>query len=280
MNEDFEALKKARKRIFLTAYNCGSAHLASAFSIVEILHVLYERHVLNYDSKNPGWEQRDRLILSKGHGSLALYDALCTAGYFTEKELFNFCRPGSLLGGEPNTLETPGVEASTGSLGHGLSIGVGMALAAKADGLNNKIYVILGDGECEEGSVWEAVMSAAAFKLDNIVAILDQNRLQKMDFVNEIMGIDTWKERFEVFGWQVKQSDGHNIKDLYHQLTSPWEAKKPHLLLADTTKGKGISLMENAPGWHFRMPNKRELKVFMSELGITEEELEQCKKHI
>lgn len=280
MNENLEALKRARKRIFLTAYRGGKAHLASAFSIVEILYVLYEGHVLKFDPKNPDWGQRDRLILSKGHGSLALYDALCTAGYFTEEALNNFCRPGPPLGGEPNALETPGVEASTGSLGHGLSIGVGMALAAKKDGINNKIYVILGDGECEEGSVWEAVMSAAAFKLDNLVAILDQNRLQKMSSVKEIMGIDTWKGRFEAFGWQVKQSDGHSIPNLYRQLTGPWEPEKPHLLLAETIKGKGISLMENEPRWHFKLPNKRELKVFINELGITEEELERCKKHI
>ncbi|MCL2202486.1 MAG: transketolase [Defluviitaleaceae bacterium] len=280
MDNEATALKKIRKNIFLTACAGGVGHLASAFSIVEIIYALYIKGVLCHDSKNPTWEGRDRFILSKGHGCLALYNVLSLGGYFEEDELWTFCRPGSRMGGEPNVLELPGVEASTGSLGHGLSIGVGMALAARADNMDNKIYVLVGDGECQEGSIWEAVMAGMAFGLDNLYVILDENKLQKMGFVSDIMRINCWEERFKAFGWQVKKANGHNVADIYKQLTGEWTAGVPRVLIAQTTKGKGVSIMENAPGWHWKMPNKRELKIVMQELGITEEELEKCKRHI
>lgn len=280
MNDTDIILKKLRKNIFLTAYSGGIGHLASAFSVLEILYALYIEKAMAHSPQNPNWENRDRLILSKGHGSLALYNILSLSGYFPKDELHTFCRPGSRLGGEPNTLEVPGVEASTGSLGHGLSIGIGMALALKADKKNNRVYVILGDGECEEGSVWEAIMSGAAFKLDNITAIVDNNRVQKMGFVKDIAGIDSWANRFEAFGWQVKFADGHNVEDICLKLNETWDEGKPRVLIANTIKGKGVSIMENVPGWHWRMPNKRELKVVMRELDISEEELKQCRKPI
>lgn len=280
MNLELEQkLKYLRKRIFLTAYSGGIGHLASAFSIVEILYALYNNGILRYDPANPDWNGRDRLILSKGHGSLALYNVLCMAGYFLESELYTFCQPGSSLGGEPNILEMSGIEASTGSLGHGLSIGLGMALALKVDRKDNQVYVIIGDGECEEGSIWEAVMSGAAFRLDNLTVILDNNRLQKMGFVKDIAGIKSWADRFAAFGWQVKSTDGHNVLDVCEKLTGRWETGKPRVLIAETVKGKGVSIMENIPGWHWKMPNKREIKYFMQELNITEEELEKCRQH-
>lgn len=273
-------MNNQRKKIFLAAYSGGIGHLASAFSLVEILRTLYLNGVMIHDPRNPKWEGRDFLILSKGHGSLALYTTLCEAGYFDEKELYTFCRPGTMLGGEPNALECPGVEASTGSLGHGFSIGVGMAIALKSDHKDNHVYVILGDGECQEGSVWEAAMSARAYALDNLTVIIDHNRIQKMDFIENIMGMDRVGEQFAAFGWDVKECDGHNEKGVEDALTGKWAEGKPKCLIANTVKGKGLSLMENNPAWHWRMPGKKELKVFCAELGISQEELDLCKKPI
>lgn len=275
-----EEILNIRKKIFLTAYSASIAHIASAFSLVEILYTLYIKKVLNYDAKNPNYEERDRLILSKGHGSLALYTILCKAGFFNEEVLKTFSKPGSILGGEPTIPEIPGVEATTGSLGHGLSIGVGMAIAKKIDNRKEKVYVILGDGECEEGTVWEAVMMAAKKKLDNLVIIVDCNKIQKMGTVEEVMGITNWKERFTSFGCAVKEVDGHNVNELENVLRSENNTEKPMVIIANTTKGKGVSIVENDPRWHWRLPSKKELKVFMNELNITEEEIKKCKEHI
>ena len=279
--------EKLRKNIFLAAYAAGVGHLASSFSLVEILQTLYLGNVMRYDPHNPAWEQRDILILSKGHGALALYSVLAECGYFSENELWHFCRPGTILGGEPNMLECPGVEASTGSLGHGLSIGVGMALALKSDGRSNHVYVIVGDGECQEGSIWEAAISASAFGLDNLTMIIDNNRIQKMNFTEKIIGPYTLEEKFAAFGWEVLTCDGHNTEAIKNALTGGCHAGKAHCLVAQTVKGKGLSLMENNPAWHWRMPSRKELRTFQAELHITAEELEavrreseQCKKHI
>jgi transketolase len=269
-----------RKKIFLAAYSGGVGHLASAFSAVEILQALYIDRVMNFDSANPDWEERDYFVLSKGHGSLALYVALAEVGFFPKEELFKFCQSGGLLGGEPHSLETPGVEASTGSLGHGLGIAVGIALALKVDKKPNCVYVLVGDGECQEGSIWEAIMSGTAFGLDNLTVIIDRNRIQKMDFVDKIMGMDNLDEQISSFGWHVKNCDGHDATAIKNKLTDKWETGKPRCLIAETIKGKGLSLMENNPAWHWRMPGKKELKTFMAELNITQEELDECKKRI
>ena len=274
-------MKEIRKKIFLTAYTSGVAHLASAFSLVEMMYVLYQKGILRYDPKNPDWEDRDRLILSKGHGSLALYVALQEAGFFEEELLYTFCQPDSILGGEPKFGDIPGVEATTGSLGHGLSLGVGMALANKIDEKDCKTYVIIGDGESQEGTIWEAAMSAAHFQLKNLTVILDCNRIQKMGPVEESMSISEWRSRWESFGWQVEEiADGHNIDEIYSCLSKSNDTDKPRFIIAHTVKGKGISIMENNHNWHFKMPSKRELKVFMEELNITEEELMKCREHI
>lgn len=273
-----EELLDIRKKIFLTANSASIAHIASAFSIVEILYALYLKKVLKYDSKNPNWYERDLFILSKGHGSLALYTILCKAGFFDEEILKTFSKPGSYLGGEPCVPNIPGVEASTGSLGHGLSVGCGMALAKKLDGKSNKVYVLLGDGECEEGTIWEAAMFAAHYKLDNLVAIIDNNKLQKMDTLEKVMGIKSWKDIFLSFNWNVEEVDGHNVKNLHDILSKPNNTGKPLAIIANTIKGKGVSIVENNPKWHWRLPNKKELKIFMQELNISEEEIEQCKK--
>lgn len=274
-------MKQIRKDIFLTAYTCGTAHLASAFSLVEIMYALYEKGILRYDAKDPGWQARDRLILSKGHGSLALYIMLQRAGFFSKEILHSFSQPGSILGGEPKYGDIPGVEATTGSLGHGLSMGIGISMAHKMDGVDGHTYVIVGDGECEEGTIWEGIMSAARYHLNNLTVILDCNGIQKMGPVEHTMEISDWRQRFEAFNWKVDEiGDANDVDEVLAVLKDKNETDKPRLIIAHTIKGKGVSIMENNHNWHFKMPNKRELKVFMEELGITQEELDECKKRI
>ncbi|MDR3244149.1 MAG: transketolase [Elusimicrobiota bacterium] len=274
MLSDEEQLKQLRKDIFLTAYAGGIGHIPSAYSIVEILYALYCKGILKYDAKNPYWQDRDRLICSKGHASLAIYAVLSLIGCFPKEELKTFSRPGTRLGGEPNPLEIPYVEASTGSLGHGLSIGVGMALAQKIDKRDCKTYVIIGDGESQEGTIWEAAMSAVKFKLDNLTVILDNNKVQKMGFVSDIMGICDWHSKWESFGWEVYEADGHNLESLIKCFNAESKKDKPKIIIADTIKGKGVSIMENAPEWHYKMPNKRQMKIVMTQLNISETELQ------
>lgn len=276
MEKDF---KKIRKEILLTALSASNAHLASAYSIVELLYVLYEKKILKYDSNNPLDDKRDIFILSKGHGSLALYVILERCGFFDKKTLRSFAKPGSILGGEPTIPNISGIEATTGSLGHGLGIAIGMALSKKLDGLNEKIYCLVGDGELEEGSMWEGIMFASHYKLDNLVLILDNNKLQKMGKVEEVMGINNWALKFQSFGWNTKEIDGHNINEIeksYQELAKD----KPTVIIANTIKGKGVSFMEADPRWHWRLPNKKELKKLMEELEISEGEIEECKKLI
>lgn len=272
--------KDIRKKIFLTGYSVNIAHLASAFSLVEILYSLYINKHLNVSPENLHSLDRDKLILSKGHGSLALYVMLQETGFFDEETLASFCKPGSILGGEPCFPHIPGVEATTGSLGHGLSVGAGIAFADKIDGRKVKTYVILGDGECEEGTIWEGIMFAAKEKLDNLIAVIDCNEIQKMGTVKNVMGIDNWRERFESFGWDVIDVNGHDIESLDKVFEKNNDTHKPRAILAHTVKGKGVSIMENDARWHWRLPNKKELKTFVSELNITNEEIEKCKKAI
>lgn len=267
-------IKELKKKIFLTAYNAGAAHLASSFSVIDILYVLYCRQILRYDIQDPWAKTRDRLIMSKGHASLALYVILNKAGFIDGQTLAQFCQPGSPLGGEPQLGAVPGIEASTGSLGHGLSFAIGISLACKLNHIDNKIYVILGDGECQEGSVWEAVMSAVKYKLDNLIVIMDDNKLQAMDTVEEIMGISSWKEKWESFGFDVDEIDGHNLDEIENSLQKYNRSNHPRLIIAHTIKGNGISFMEQVPIWHYRMPNAKELEIVMKELDISEEELQ------
>lgn len=269
---DLIVCKEIRKDITITACTASIAHIASSFSIVEILYVLYLKNVIKIDIKNPYDENREKLILSKGHGSLALYVTLYKKGFFNRDTLMSFAKPNSNLGGEPVVNSIPGIEATTGSLGHGLSIAVGIALANKLDRKDLKTYVIIGDGECEEGTMWEALFFAAKEKLDNLVIILDNNRIQKMDYVVNVMGIENWKDRFESFGLFVKEIDGHNIEEIELVLREENVSGKPLLIIANTIKGKGVSIVENNPRWHFRLPNKKEKKIFMEELEIKEEE--------
>jgi len=272
--QDILKCKELRKQIFLLGYKGGMAHLAPCFSSMEILYALYLKGVLRYDAANPDWPDRDRFILSKGHAGLALFHVMQEAGFLTKEELSTYLQPNTHVGGEPCMRDMKGIEATTGSLGHGLSMGVGMAMAQKMDKRNAKTYVLLGDGECQEGTVWEAAMSATAFKLDNLVAILDCNNIQKMDSVAKTIGLDNWKEKWTSFGWSVDEVDGHDIGALTEALMQPNEPGKPRFVIAHTVKGKGVSIMENNPNWHFKLPNRKELKVFKAELEINDSELE------
>ncbi len=273
-NYDEQKLKELRKQIFITGYKGGLAHVASCYSCLEILYALFIKGVMRYNAKEPKWEDRDRFVLSKGHAGLALYSVMAEAGFLTKEEVATYLQPGTHIGGEPCMRDLEGVEASTGSLGHGLSMAVGMAMAQKMDERDAKTYVVLGDGECEEGTIWEAAMSAPAFHLDNLTAILDCNNIQKMDFVEKTMGLSNWKEKWETFGWHVEEVDGHDVEAVTEALQKPSVQGKPKLLIAHTVKGKGVSVMENNPNWHFKLPGRKELKYFKEELEISDTELE------
>lgn len=268
-----QAAGEVRRLIYKIAHHAGGGHLGAAFSMADIISVLYFGDVLKYDAENPEWEDRDIFILSKGHAGYALYAALAKAGYFPEEELWSTGKPGSRLGGHPKIHEIPGVEASTGALGHGLSFGIGIAYANQADKKDCHTYVLLGDGECQEGSVWEGALSAPTLKLENLTVIVDHNKLQAMDTLESIVRMQPFADKWRVFGWNVLEIDGHNHTEIR---TALLERKKdtPTLVIAHTTKGKGISIIENKPIWHYRMPNEEELPVFMKELGLEEKDLE------
>ena len=275
-NEDRNQTAALRRKIYQTALRGGQAHLASSFSCVEILYALYCKGILRVSRENPDDPDRDRLILSKGHAGLALYACMTRAGLIPEDAMDAYLQPDGDLGGEPVTGALPGIEAATGSLGHGLSIGVGMALAGKMDEKDYRVYVIVGDGECQEGTIWEAAISACRYRLNNLTVILDANRIQKMGFVDDAMGMAGWKQKWEAFGWMTQEiEDGHDVDEIVRVLTQDKADPdpRPRLVIAHTVKGKGVSLMENSADWHFRMPKRKEQKIFAQELGITPEDL-------
>lgn len=278
--EEQQFLKECRKEIFLTSCRRGLTHLASAFSCLEILYALYMKGVLRVDPSAPDREDRDRFILSKGHAAIALYAMLERAGFLAQGELDTFLTEGTRLAGEPCRRDLPCLEASAGSLGHGLSLGIGMALAQRMEQTNSRTFVLLGDGECQEGSVWEAAFSAAAHRLGNLVAILDCNGLQKMSSTGQTMGHVEWKNKWEAFGWQVAEADGHDVDELCGVLGRAGTGQKPLLVIAHTVKGKGVSIMENDVRWHYKVPKEKEIRKIAQELGATEEELASCREHI
>lgn len=272
---DLQKSRELRKKIFLIGYRGGMAHLASCFSCLEILYALYVGGILRLDAKNPTWQDRDRFILSKGHAGLALYAVLAEKGLLSADEFNSYLQPGGVIGGEPCRRDSQWIETATGSLGHGLSFAVGIALALKLKKSPAKVYVLLGDGELQEGTVWEAAMSAAALKLDNIVAILDCNEIQKMDFVNKTIGEPRWQEKWTAFGWNVTETDGHDVAALMQCLNEENTTGKPLFIIAHTIKGKGVSVMEQNPNWHFKLPkSKKEKAAFREELGISISEWE------
>lgn len=273
MNYDEHVCKELRKQIYLTAAKGGLGHLASCYSCLEILYTLYIKKVLKYDKDQLNDRNRDRLVLSKGHAGLALYWVMCRAGILKAEVVDTFLAPGSHVGGEPCMRDLPGIEATTGSLGHGLSMAVGMAMAQKMDGMDARTFVIIGDGECQEGTIWEAAMSAPAFKLNNLVVILDCNKIQKMTTVVGTIGLNNWEDKWRSFGWLVKEVDGHDVAALETLLREKNDTDQPILVIAHTIKGKGVSIMENNPLWHFKLPNRKEKKVFQAELDISDEEM-------
>lgn len=226
-------------------------HVGSSLSLVEILRVLYD-DVLSYRAQEPKWKMRDRCILSKGHGCLALYAILADKGFFPREELARQCTPGALLGGHPDP-HIPGVEASTGSLGHGLGLGVGMALAARMRRADYRVFVIMGDGELQEGSIWEAALTASKYHLSNLVAIVDYNKLQSYGPVSDVLPLEPLADKWRAFGFGVREVDGHDVGALGDAFKAlPFENGKPNILIAHTVKGKGIPFAENDPDWHHK----------------------------
>ena len=247
-------------------YNAQSGHPGGALSVADILTVLYFNE-MNIDEKNPDMQNRDRLVLSKGHASPALYSVLANKGFFSKEELKTFRKIDSNLQGHPDKNKVKGVDMTTGSLGQGLSAANGMALAGKLDKLNYRVYCILGDGELEEGQVWEAAMTSHHYKLDNLCVIVDNNNLQIDGKVEEVMNIYPIADKFKSFGFETIQIDGHNITQIIEAFGKAKKVKdRPTAIIAKTVKGKGVSYMENQAGWHGKAPNENEYKRAINEL--------------
>jgi len=230
----------------------GRGHIGSTMSLVEILRVLYD-DVLEYRAQEPHWSGRDRLVLSKGHGCVALYAILADKGFFPDQVLETFCRRDSILGGHPEAGKVPGVEASTGSLGHGLSYGIGMALAARMQGRSTRVFVIMGDGETDEGSVWEGALAAGKHRLSNLTVIIDYNKIQSAGFTSEIQTLEPIVDKWKAFNFGVAEADGHNVDELLQVFRSlPLDPNMPTALICHTVKGKGFPVAENNPEWHHK----------------------------
>ncbi len=259
--------KKLRRNIVTMIGEAKSGHPGGSLSAVEILVTLYF-DVMRHDPGNPGWEDRDRFILSKGHAAPVLYCTLAECGYAPENELKNLRKLGSIYQGHPDRRFMPVLEASTGSLGQGLSVGLGMGLAARLDGKGYRTYVLLGDGEIQEGQIWEAAMFGAFHKVDNVVAIVDYNRIQLDGFVKDIMELEPLAAKWEGFGWNTMPVDGHDISALQKAFAAVEATKgKPSVIIANTVKGKGVSFMENLPKWHGVAPTPEEVESALKELA-------------
>jgi transketolase len=234
--------------------------------LVEILRVLYD-DILNYDSNEPKWPGRDRFVLSKGHGCFALYVLLSEKGFFPESELWNCGRPTALLGGHPET-KIPGVEVSTGSLGHGLPFGIGFALNARYERSNHRVFVVIGDGESNEGSIWEAALSAGKHRLSNLTVIIDYNKYQSYGSTQEVQNLEPLADKWRSFGFAVSEVDGHNVDELRNTLsTLPIDEERPSAIVCHTVKGKGVSIIENNMEWHHKSRvSDEEIQILLAEL--------------
>jgi transketolase len=270
-NKDLSEISRMiRGEIVEMSHNADAMHLGSSLSCVEIFVALYYGGCLNIDPKNPGAATRDRVILSKGHASMTFYAVLADTGFFPKDLLKTFNKTGSKLTEHPNLGALPGIDATSGSLGHGLSMGLGMAIAGRINHIPYRVFVIMSDGECNEGSVWEAAMLAPAQKVDNLVVIIDFNRWQATGRSEEIMALNPLKEKWESFGWSTYEVDGHDISSLINQLSrTPDSSGKPVAIIAHTVKGKGASFMEDDNNWHYRIPNADEVKKAKHELGLS-----------
>ena len=270
-DENINKIKKfslaMKKNILEMALSAGasSAHFGGALSIVDIVSTLFS-YQMKIDKKNALWENRDRFILSKGHACLAYYAALCEIGYISKDELKTFEKDGTNLLGHPVRNMNLGIEFSNGSLGMGLSLGIGVAIASKKKKKNNNVYIILGDGECNEGSVWEAAMSAPNFKLDNLYVIIDKNNYQQTGSNNEIMSVDILKDKWNSFGWHTTEIDGHNIEEIFNTFKNFNDKEKPKAIIANTIKGNGFSFSENNNQWHHSVLTKSLFEKAMKEL--------------
>lgn len=264
-----------RRKIVEMICRGKGGHLGGAMSCVDVLAALFFE-ILRLDPENPFWEERDRFILSAGHKCLALYATMALRGYFDEEKLFTYGTLDSSFPGHPDRHKLAGIEANTGSLGHGLAIGCGMALAAKMDAKSWKVFVLLGDGEIEEGTVWESAAAASHYKLDNLVAIVDKNGLQIQGPTYEVMNLEPLVEKWRAFGWQVRQINGHNFDEIFPALSDvPLEKAFPTVIISNTVKGKGLSFAENKPEFHQWAPTPEECHKALKEIEILEDKI--CK---
>ena len=262
-----EKAQTIRQDIVRAVYYAGSGHPGGSLSCADIMTALYFE-VMNIDPAMPDMAGRDRFVLSKGHAAPALYSAMAEAGYFPVEELKTLRKLGSRLQGHPSMKKLPGIEISTGSLGQGISAAVGMALAGKMDNSSSRVYTLLGDGEVQEGMVWEAAMAAAHYKLDNLCAVLDNNGLQIDGRNEDVMGVQPLDEKFRAFGWNVICIDGHDMDQILDAFSKAKACKgKPSIIIAKTVKGKGVSFMEDQAGWHGKAPSKEQAEQAMAELG-------------
>ena len=256
-----------RKDIVSMIHGAKSGHPGGSLSAVEILTALYFDE-MNIDPTNPKMEDRDRFVLSKGHAAPVLYATLAQKGYFDKEELKGLRKTGRMLQGHPDMKGTPGVEMSTGSLGQGFSVACGMAMASKLDNAPWRVYALLGDGECQEGIVWEAAMSAAHYKLDNMTAFLDYNGLQIDGNTDDVMSLGSIVDKFKAFGWNVIEIDGHDFDQIFAALDmAKSTVGQPTMIVAKTIKGRGVSFMENQAGWHGNAPSDEHLRIALEGLG-------------
>lgn len=255
-----------RQDIIRMLGRAGSGHPGGSLSAADIVTALYFR-VMRIDPDNPKDPGRDRFILSKGHAAPVLYAALANRGFFPREELLTLRKLGSRLQGHPDMKKLPGVEMSTGSLGQGLSVANGLALAGKLDGLDYRVYALLGDGEIQEGQIWEAAMAAAHYRLDNLIAFLDHNRMQIDGTTDQVMSPEPVADKWRAFGWDVREIDGHDMAQILQAVDQAQKVKgKPHMIIAETIKGKGVSFMENQVGWHGVAPKPDEIERALAEL--------------
>lgn len=255
-----------RRSALQMAFDARLGHPGGDLSAADILACLYGR-VLRYDPSNPNWAHRDRFVLSKGHAAASFYSALALSGFFPREELKTFMRPLSRLNGHPDRNKLPGVEANTGPLGHGLPIAVGMALSAKLDGAGWRVFVLTGDGELQEGSNWEAAMSAAQFKLANLTVIVDRNRLQQGDWTENTVALAPLADKWRAFGFEVQEIDGHDQGAVLAALSGGSASGAPRCIVANTTKGRGVSFMQDKAIWHHKIPSAEELAMAFGELA-------------
>jgi transketolase len=259
--------RRARVHVLRMVHRAKGSHVGSCFSMADLLAVLYGS-VMRIDPARPDWDDRDRLLISKGHSAAVVYATLAERGFFPVDWLDTYCGDGSRLAGHVTHHGVPGVEVSSGSLGHGLSFAAGMALAAKRDGRPFRTFVLLSDGECDEGSIWEAALFAPHHRLDNLIAIVDYNKIQSFGSVKEVLDLEPFAAKWRAFGWAVREVNGHDLVQVQETLSAvPWEPGRPSLVLAHTVKGKGVSFMEDRLAWHYQSPNGEQLARALEELG-------------